>query len=292
MNKNSLYLVGAIAAGFIYNRGHEFSFLIKYLLMIMLFFPLLKATVPRDAAVYSHAMKLCLVMAGTSIAAYWLIKNLDGELATIAFLLIATPTATAAPMVIKLLNKNVTYVITAVVMTNLLAALSLPFILDFIHPGERNINPGNMLLATMTVVGIPLVLAQLIRAYRIQLANKLTKINKLPFLIWLLVIYLATAKASDYLYSHHVPSLMLGKIALISLLTCGFNFLIGHYVGGVNYAVEGSQSLGQKNTMFMSWIALEYVSPLAVLGPVCYLVFQNLYNSVLLSRNKHPKPVG
>lgn len=292
MNKNSLYLVGAIAAGFIFNRGHEFSFLIKYLLMIMLFFPLLKATVPRDAAVYSHAMKLCLVMAGTSITAYWLLKSWNRELATIAFLLIATPTATAAPMVIRLLNKNVTYVITAVVTTNLLAAMSLPFILDFIHPGERNINPGNMLLATMTVVGIPLVLAQLIRAHRIQLANKLIDINKLPFLIWLLVIYLATAKASDYSYSHHVPSLMLGKIALISLLTCGFNFLIGHYVGGVNYAVEGSQSLGQKNTMFMSWIALEYVSPLAVLGPVCYLVFQNLYNSVLLSRNKHPKPVG
>lgn len=284
MNKNSIYLVGAIAAGFIFNRGHEFSFLIKYLLMIMLFFPLLKAAVPRDASVYNHAVRLCLVMAGMSVTAYWLLKSWDKELATIVFLLIATPTATAAPVVIGLLNKNVTYVITAVVTTNLLSALSLPFTLDFIDSGERHNNPGNMLLATMTVIGIPLVSAQLIRTYRIQLANRLTELNKLPFLIWLLVIYLATAKASDYLYSYHVSSLMLAKIALASLLTCGFNFLIGHYLGGVNYAVEGSQSLGQKNTMFMSWIALEYVSPLAALGPVCYLVFQNLYNSVLLNR--------
>ena len=284
MNKNSLYLFGAVAAGFIYNRGHEFSFLIKYLLMIMLFFPLLKAAVPRDASVYNHALRLCLVMAGTSVTAYWLLKSWDKELATNVFLLIATPTATAAPVVIGLLNKNVTYVITAVVTTNLLSALSLPFILDFIDYGGSHNNLGNMLLATMTVVGIPMLSAQLIRTYRIQLANRLTEINKLPFLIWLLVIYLATAKASDYLYSFHVSSLMLAKIALASLLTCGFNFLIGHYLGGVNYAVEGSQSLGQKNTMFMSWVALEYVSPLAALGPVCYLVFQNLYNSVLLNR--------
>ncbi len=284
MNKNSLYLFGAVAAGFIYNRGHEFSFLIKYLLMIMLFFPLLKAAVPRDASVYNHALRLCLVMAGTSVTAYWLLKSWDKELATIVFLLIATPTATAAPVVIGLLNKNVTYVITAVVTTNLLSALSLPFTLGFIDYGGSHNNLGNMLLATMTVVGIPMLSAQLIRTYRIQLANRLTEINKLPFLIWLLVIYLATAKASDYLYSYHVSSLMLAKIALASLLTCGFNFLIGHYLGGVNYAVEGSQSLGQKNTMFMSWVALEYVSPLAALGPVCYLVFQNLYNSVLLNR--------
>lgn len=288
MNKDSLSLFGAIVFGFIFNQGHEFSFLIKYLLMAMLFFPMLKIAVPRDAVVYRHALRLCLVMAGTSISAYWLLVSWDRQLATIALLLLATPTATAAPVVIGLLNKNVTYVFTAVLMTNFLSALLLPFTLDFIDAGASDSNPGNMLLVTLTVVGMPLVLAQLVRRYCAPLANKLLGINKLPFLIWLLVIYLATAKASDYLYSYHVSALMLGRIALISLLTCGLNFFIGYYLGGMDYRIEGSQSLGQKNTMFMSWIALEYVSPLAVLGPVCYLVFQNLYNSLLLSRKRHP----
>ncbi|MCB9248354.1 MAG: hypothetical protein H6613_07315 [Ignavibacteriales bacterium] len=47
-----------------------------------------------------------------------------------------------------------------------------------------------------------------------------------------------------------------------------------------------AQSLGQKNNGFTLWIALTFISPLAVLGPVFYILSQNIYISWQLHRNQ------
>ncbi|MGR9053311.1 MAG: hypothetical protein ACU84J_11740, partial [Gammaproteobacteria bacterium] len=71
-------------------------------------------------------------------------------------------------------------------------------------------------------------------------------------------------------------------IGTISLCICLLNFSIGRYIGGQRFKREASQALGQKNTMFTTWLALEYFSPLVMTGPVFYLIFQNIYNSYLV----------
>lgn len=284
MNINSFIIVVVILIGLFFNQGHEFSYLIEYLLMAMLFFPFLSVSSPKDGKIYWHVFAQFAAMAVLSLTVYWMLVEWDQQLATIAFLLAFTPTATAAPVVIRLLRKNVEYVVSAVVITNLFVALLLPFALSIINPGEMNFVLAGMLLSTLMVVFLPLALAQLFKFYFRGLANKLALMNQFPFLIWMAVLYLATSKASAYLFGHATSSTLLGEIALVSLVLCGFNFLLGYYLGGKQYAVEASQSLGQKNTLFMAWVALEYVSPYAALGPVCYLVFQNLYNSILLNR--------
>ncbi|WP_152555564.1 bile acid:sodium symporter family protein [Methylomarinum vadi] len=288
MNAKSLIIFMVILIGLIFNQGHEFSYLIKYLLMAMLFFPFLTISPPKDGKVYWHVLAQFAAMALLSLTVYWMLVNWDHQLSTIAFLLAFTPTATAAPVVIRLLRKNVEYVVLAVVVTNLFVALLLPFVLSIINPGEVNIVFAGMLFSTFMVVFLPLVLAQLVKFYFRELANKLVLMNQLPFLIWMAVLYLATSKASAYLFGHATSFRLFGEIALVSLVMCGFNFLLGRYLGGKRYAVEASQALGQKNTLFMAWVALEYVSHYAALGPVCYLVFQNIYNSILLNqRNNH-----
>jgi BASS family bile acid:Na+ symporter len=254
--------------------------------MGMLFFPLLSASFPKDKAVYLQVLILFVVMAGISVISYQLVFFGAPQIASIAFLVAFTPTATAAPVVISLFKKNVDYVILAVVITNCLVAFFIPFILPLIVPGNDNISVVNALMSTLMIVLIPLAISQVIKKISSKLAKTLSSRKNIPFYIWLIVLYLATSKASLYLLSSSTSLLTILEIALISLILCILNFIIGKYIGGKKYYKEASQSLGQKNTMLMTWVALEYISPLAVLGPVFYLIFQNIYISILLRDSK------
>jgi BASS family bile acid:Na+ symporter len=74
------------------------------------------------------------------------------------------------------------------------------------------------------------------------------------------------------------------QIAFFSLLLCILFFFLGQTITPKNLKVEGGQSLGQKNNGFTVWVALTFISPLAVLGPVFYILFQNFYISWQLHR--------
>ncbi|MDD2603048.1 MAG: transporter, partial [Prevotella sp.] len=38
--------------------------------------------------------------------------------------------------------------------------------------------------------------------------------------------------------------------------------------------------LGQKNTSFAIWVATAFLNPLSSVGPGCYILWQNIINSV------------
>jgi BASS family bile acid:Na+ symporter len=51
--------------------------------------------------------------------------------------------------------------------------------------------------------------------------------------------------------------------------------------------IASAQALGQKNTILAIWLAQTFFSPLVVVAPATYVVWQNLVNSFQLSlRNK------
>jgi BASS family bile acid:Na+ symporter len=77
---------------------------------------------------------------------------------------------------------------------------------------------------------------------------------------------------------------VLVEIALASLLVCVASFTIGRWIGGREFPRESSQSLGQKNTTFTIYLALAYASPVVALGPTCYVIWHNLWNSWQLHR--------
>jgi BASS family bile acid:Na+ symporter len=77
---------------------------------------------------------------------------------------------------------------------------------------------------------------------------------------------------------------VLGEIAVATSLVCAANFALGWAIGGRQFRREASQSLGQKNTTMTIYLALAYASPLVALGPTCYVVWHNLWNSWQLHR--------
>ncbi|MBE9562095.1 MAG: hypothetical protein IMF12_04445 [Proteobacteria bacterium] len=244
----------------------------------MLFFIFLEAKFTGTITTYLGAIYIFFAMLGISFSAYYLISFINQDIAVIAFLLGITPTATAAPVMIRLLKKDVNYVVASVVLTNCLVAVSIPFFLPLITTTTENISVGNMLLSTLTVVIVPLLLAKSFRFKKIKFNPNIF------FYSWLTALYLATAKASHYIFIESVttPISIIIAIAIVAMLLCFINFYLGTLIGKKQYYRETSQSLGQKNTMFMIWIALTFVNPLAALGPMFYLIFQNIYNSYLL----------
>ena len=98
-------------------------------------------------------------------------------------------------------------------------------------------------------------------------------------------MFLITANASDFVRQHaEIPHLQLAQIAGTSLLVCAANFALGRWIGGREFPREASQALGQKNTTFTIYLALAYASPLVALGPTCYVIWHNLWNSWQLHR--------
>lgn len=70
-------------------------------------------------------------------------------------------------------------------------------------------------------------------------------------------------------------------IAFLGLLLCLMQYAIGRYIGRFFEAsIEAGQALGQKNTAFAIWIATTYLHPLSTVGPGCYILWQNIINSI------------
>ena len=74
---------------------------------------------------------------------------------------------------------------------------------------------------------------------------------------------------------------LLTAIAVTALLVCIFQFAVGRYIGRYfQHAQEAGQALGQKNTTFAIWLASTYLNPLSSVGPGCYILWQNIINSI------------
>ena len=70
-------------------------------------------------------------------------------------------------------------------------------------------------------------------------------------------------------------------IAISGLVLCVSQYAIGRHIGRFfGTSIETGQALGQKNTAFAIWIAATYLHPLSTVGPGCYILWQNIINSI------------
>ena len=71
------------------------------------------------------------------------------------------------------------------------------------------------------------------------------------------------------------------SIAAAVMMACALLFWLGRTLGKpFNASVNGGQALMQKNTAFAIWVANTYLNPLSSVGPGCYILWQNIVNSV------------
>ncbi|MBK7104889.1 MAG: hypothetical protein IPH62_06365 [Ignavibacteriae bacterium] len=212
-------------------------------------------------------------------------------LAQIAFITGIAPTAIASPIIINLLKGKIEYVVISILLTNFVIAFLLPFLIPEILNSSSSITFTDVLFPVAEIFLIPYFFSLLLKKYFLPLKSFFEKFNKYVFYILILNINLGTAKASNYIREEmNFGDLIIYQIAGVSLLICILSFFVGWLISPKNLKVEGSQSLGQKNNGFTVWVALTFISPLAVLGPVFYILFQNIYISFQLHKNNKTTP--
>lgn len=279
-------LFGTMALGVTLQYGSSYTFLIKYAVMVMLLLSLLDCRVSLQTLLQPGLLRVVGMMGLIAIATASLLQPLSPELAIVALLLALTPTATAAPVVTRFLQGRVDYVMASVVLTNGLVALVLPMVLPWLGSEPGGAGAGAILRATLMVVGLPLLASQLLRLQFPAATQRLTQYKALSFYIWLLALYLASAKAGQFIRQESGSFAAIGSMAAVALGLCVLNFGVGRWMGRSDRLIqETGQSLGQKNTMFSVWICLTFLSPHLALGPMFYILFQNLYNAYLMARS-------
>ena len=274
----------AIFLGMIVSQAYVYAFLIKYLLMLMLFFPFLKIGIK---TFYPHTLWIVVANIIIPIVVYFVVLPFDSELAFLCFITAITPTATAAPVVMDFLRGNVEYVVSSVLLTNSIIGLTMPFLISRLTTWDTQISTSEVFRSIWFVFGIPLLMAQLVKEVNPSLHQLLLKRKNLSFYIWNVLLFLATARATHFIiYESNTNPQGISLIAASSLMLCILNFGMGKWIGGKQFAMEASQSLGQKNTMFTVWLAVSFLNPIVALGPMFYLLYHNLYNSYQLAKNE------
>lgn len=272
-------LVAAILIGVFLPQAHAFSWAIRPLIMAMLFIVFLQTKLSREALHRSHAV---LLLANIAIGfAGWLAGGFLGrDVALAAFFAGITPTATAAPVIISFLRGRVDYVVAAFLLTNIAIAALLPIFLPVVLGQTAPEVFGHVFGSVAVVVFAPMLAGWLVRRIHPRAVEWPARLRTLSFSMWVTALFLITANASAFVRTQvDAPAKVLIQIAAISLLICAANFAIGALIGGREYRREASQSLGQKNTTFTIYMALTYASPLIALGPTCYVLWHNLWNS-------------
>jgi bile acid:Na+ symporter, BASS family len=267
-------LIGALLPQF-----HAFSFLIQYLLMIMLFFAFLDIEF-KPQTFQKSVLWVLLANVAVAFISYKVFAPFDIMLALAAFMTGIAPTAIAAPVIIGFIKGEIEYVVTAVILTNIATALIVPIALPFLIDADVQISFWEVLQPVLIVMFTPLILAQLVSRLPSKSQEFIRKGKQFSFPIWLLNLLIISANASDFLRNENTDSFStLIIIALVSLVICIVNFGVGALLGGRSHWQEASQSLGQKNLSFVIWIALTFINPLVAMGPTFYIVYHHLYNS-------------
>lgn len=278
-------LLGSIVLGMFVPQAHVLSWAIRWLIMAMLFIVFLQVRLTREAVHRTHAALLIANLA-LGFAAWGVGAWVGGrDVALAAFFAGITPTATAAPVIISFLRGRVEYVVAAFLLTNVVIAALLPILLPLVLGTATPRAFGDVLGSVGLVVFGPMLAGWLVRRIYPAAASWPARLRNLSFGMWTFALFLITANASAFVRAQaQAPVRTIWQIAVVTLVVCAVNFAVGHLLGGRTYRREASQALGQKNTTFTIYLALTYASPLIALGPTCYVVWHNVWNSWQLHR--------
>ena len=278
-------ILGAFALGSLLPQAAPYAWLIRWLVMTMLFLVFLQTRLSRSALHRSHFV---LLAANLAVGfASWRIGLACGgpEVGLAAFFCGITPTAIAAPVIVSFLGGAVDYAVASFLLTNVTVAALLPLMLPVVLGRATPEAFAQVAGSVGLVVFVPFALAHLLRALHPAAHSWPTRLRNTSFALWVTSIFLITARTSQFIRENSAGVHgLVAAIAAASLLVCVVSFALGRLIGGRAHPREASQCLGQKNTTFTIYLALAYSSPLVALGPTFYVLWHNLWNSWQLHR--------
>ena len=207
---------------------------------------------------------------------------------------IICPCASAAAVVTQKLGGNLEEMTTYTFLSNFLCALLIPVCFPLIESGA-GISFWGAFIAILYKVCLVLV-APMLLAYITKHWHTLCRfyqwvisVNNLSYYLWGCSLLIVSGTTVKNIVHAEVASSFLLLIAILALVLCLIQFAIGRYIGHFfRSTINVGQALGQKNTAFAIWIAYTYLNPLSTVGPGCYILWQNIINSVEIWQDEPP----
>lgn len=286
----AVYLVFALIPaldGFATAASPVFDALLPSFMFLVLFVTFCKVDFRRLRPVAWHLwVGVFQVATVAAVVAVIMCFKLTGNsliLAEAVLTCIIGPCASAAPVVTQKLGGNLEEMTTYTFLSNGITALLIPVCFPMI---ERNADIHFLaafvliLHKVFAVLVVPMLLAYVVKHFLPGLCRRITSVKDLSYYLWggsLLIVSGTTMK--NIMHADTSVSFLL-LVAVCSLLLCAFQFACGRMIGRrFGETVNAGQALGQKNTAFAIWIACIYLTPISSVGPGCYILWQNIFNS-------------
>ena len=207
-----------------------------------------------------------------------------------AMLCFICPTAAPAGVITSRIGGSLPGIMTYTVLADTLASLLIPLMIPMVHPDtDLGFLPAfwAIIKRVCSILVLPCALAWLIRYAFPALQRLLARYVAWAFYVWAFGLTFAISLATGALVCSHIGLVVVLGIALVSLICCIFQFWLGRRVArryGRSESITAGQALGQKNTGFIIWLGLSYMTPVTSVAGGLYAIWHNLVNSYELYR--------
>lgn len=270
------------------------NFLTKYMLFAMLLIVYCKVDWKKFRWKRWHINLLLIQFIGCMVF-YLLAFRFDKHIAEAGMLCLLTPTATSAPVITGLLGGSVMGLITYSISSNLLVAFFAPLYFTLIGAHGAGAEDLTFFEAFFTILRKafplifgPFIVAMILKRFCQPAYTFFREKQGISFWLWTLALVLLMSKTTSDLLgmsSAELPAAL--SMALVSLITCLYQFIAGRRFGrSYHNRVASGQAYGQKNTILAIWMAQTFFSPIVAIAPATYVLWQNLVNSWQLSRHR------
>lgn len=292
----------AILLGILLPEAHVISPMMPFCIGLMMALTFISKVPPQEHG-YTFKIEIRALVSGIFLCAVLLgLEKLFGLPRAIVLggmLICLCPPANAAPVMAKLLGGNPILALKIFLVGSVIACFSIPLIFGYFCPppaGMEHLDFVGLSKAIFNsiqpIITIPIAIALGLRSFYPEVADKLEKFQKYTMFIWVFNVFILLSKASYDVRALGVKKLWqdgdFQATAILSFVLCLLLFFLGWFCERKSHPIEGSQSMGQKNTMLVIWIAQLYAGPVAALCPTFYVVWQNLVLS-WMSRGKKKK---
>lgn len=198
------------------------------------------------------------------------------------------PTATASVVIVEKLKGNPATLLMYNILINISVALIVPAFIPLFVQNELGFTEAftSIIKQVFPVIMIPLILARLTNRFLPKLREKIIKVKDLAFYLWMVALALAMATASRAFAHTDIDLYTLLGIILITASSCVLQFFVGRRIGKpFGDHISAGQALGQKNTVFVIWLAYTFMDPICAVAGGFYSIWHNTINSIQLYRN-------
>lgn len=215
---------------------------------------------------------------------------------------VIAPSAAAAPVVTGKLGGNISTMSAFTVISSFASALMIPFVFPLLEQ-TAHVSFWAAFLIILEKVALVLVLP-LVLGWSVQhlgpfikpvgrFHKSIVSMPNLSFYCWAFSLSITSGITVKNIVHSGASAILLMAIALLTLLLCFVQFGVGRGIGHrLGEHINSGQALFQKNTALAIWVAYMYLNPVASVGAGCYVLWQNLINSMELWAYRKGHPAG